>query len=445
MWIRYHIKCHNCEKITNLRLELSSTTKIEAKFKCPNEECTTDLKGILYIDYPKFKNYKPSIITKIKGYKDKSYNFKMFQKNFQESLDFKVERGIQFFGGFNEGDYFVEYANGLCVATPNSTGHNRTTPFLRQNPKTIMEGRAFDQLRNLYGNELWQDLIDLIVAFQNSNNNAIRLIAEKMKPKCLGIDDIKFTFEEPIDHIHAFFNLLNHFLFPWIEMNSHNDFVLLIFKELFSKLYNLEVQNMCIEYTTPHFLKKFNHECGEILIRFIQRRDLFRNIYQGLDISESIISNPNFEEIKTLYTDGFEFLGRYSMITLKLMNLIERGSISNMTTNKLSIEDFEFISHGNRMDIINKSSTKEILEIFDDRFDSKLRNGINHFKTKMNSQTQIISYCPSTNKPNEEYTISYHDFLSKTLNIVESVMRLNQIIKFFHFFNVERTRENTHQ
>lgn len=55
--------------------------------------------------------------------------------------------------------------------------------------------------------------------------------------------------------------------------------------------------------------------------------------------------------------------------------------------------------------------------MFINSFDNKLRNEINHFKTKVNNNTQIINYYPITKRPEEEHQIKYIDFLYKTLDI----------------------------
>ena len=128
------------------------------------------------------------------------------------------------------------------------------------------------------------------------------------------------------------------------------------------------------------------------------------------------------------------------------MNYVERGDVSKMPSgiprNVNNPDDFENLSNGSKMEIFNKYSTGEILEIFENRFDSKLRNGINHFKAKLNSESQIISYYPITKRPNEEYQISYSEFLLKSLDIFESVLRLNQFIKMLYYYN--RDRKSAH-
>jgi hypothetical protein len=444
MWIRYQIKCQNCQKITNLRLHLISQDKQSIKFDCPNPDCQSKIEGNLLIDYYKFKNYKPKLITRIKALFNKSEGFKGFTKNFHQSLELIMSRGELIRADFDSGDYFLEYSDGLAVGKASETVHNKWTPFLRENFKNMEKIGMINSMRNLYDNEIWNDLIDLINAYNIFNTENIKSISSRIKTKCKLIENISFDFSSNLGFINAYFVILNHLVFPWIDFEKHSDFIEFLFNKLFSpaSLENRELEIICSTYTENDFLKKFNHDCSLLITRFIELRDLFKLTYQNVDFKESIISNPNFTEVKSFYTDCFEFLGRYSIIPLKLMNVIERGSIDSMPSgiprNIFSTIDYDLMNNGNKIEVIEKCTTIEIVELFTERFDSKLRNGINHFKTKFNSNTQIISYYPVTKRPNEEYQISYEDFLLKALNIFESVLRLNQFIKMFHYYNRDK-------
>jgi hypothetical protein len=80
--------------------------------------------------------------------------------------------------------------------------------------------------------------------------------------------------------------------------------------------------------------------------------------------------------------------------------------------------------------------------IYNNCFDSKLRNGINHFKANLNTDTQIISYFPVIKRPEEEYTISYLNFLNKTLDIFNSVLKIGQLVKIANVYRFMLSSRN---
>ncbi|AUC23429.1 hypothetical protein BTO15_15555 [Polaribacter sejongensis] len=438
MWIRYHIKCHNCKKVTNLRLHLLSREKQDVKFNCPNSDCRTVLEAQLDIDYEKFQSYTMDI---------PDASFQGFHRNFLESLDFKILRGEKTEGDFESGDFFLEYSDKLPVKKASTEPHNKFMATVRD-PKNVIESGQRDNIRTLYDNNKWNELKDLVTAYQISNKKNIETISNRLKKECVLLQEKEFEFQTDLGFVNAYFFILNHFVFPWIDYEKHSDFIQYLFDTLFkeSAFKNPQLNDVADYYTNDSFLQNFNHECSSLINEFIDLRFDFVYTFQDVDFKEKNISTINFTKLKSFYTDCFEFLGRYSIIPIKFMNYVERGDITAMPAgtprNVNNPDDFENLSNGSKMEIFNKYSTGEIFEIFENRFDSKLRNGINHFKAKLDSESQIISYYPITKRPNEEYQISYSEFLLKSLNIFESVLRLNQFIKMFYYYN--RDRKSAH-
>jgi hypothetical protein len=189
MWIRYHIECHNCKKVTNLRLHLTSKEQINIKFSCAN--CNSDLVGVLKIDYSKFRGYKQTLITRIKSLFNKNVGFFEFNKNFHDSLKLEFTRGKVLQMGRNEGDCFHEFSELLNVTQPSTQIHDKWTPTLR-NPSEVIERQGFDSLKLLYENEKWLDLSDLVRAFQFDDKNNIEKITLRLFQEC---ELLKNTFE----------------------------------------------------------------------------------------------------------------------------------------------------------------------------------------------------------------------------------------------------------
>ena len=69
-----------------------------------------------------------------------------------------------------------------------------------------------------------------------------------------------------------------------------------------------------------------------------------------------------------------------------------------------------------------------IVSVYNNTFDHKLRNGINHNKAYFDDTSQIISYFPDI-QGKKCYQISYYDFMVHTIKTFWALFDLHQLVK----------------
>lgn len=412
MWTRFHIECNNCEKITNLRVQIPEKDKLPISFECPN--CSSLLKSELIVDFEK------------------------------ASWDFKVVKGNLIDGEFDEGDYFYEFSDTLPTEKPSKTPHKIQMATMRMPLGKLEKLKQVKDQRKLHNDEDWENFQDLNKAYSNWNKSLIiklsKRIIGKTHPSKI------FDCKHDLDYQQLYFLVLNFLIYPWIDFENHKQFVEWLNDKVFNDKYinNPDFKTIYLDIITEEEINKLRSEISLLNIQFSKIKDNFYYAYNKETTTDSFTGVQEFNEIKSFYCDCFEFIGRTSHIIFRLQNLFERGNQNNIPAgtprNVTDALTFKALNHGNRLDILILSSDPIPKGLYLNSFDNKLRNGINHFKTKVDSNTQIISYYPITRRPDEEYQIKYIDFLNKTLDIYNSVLKIGQLIKTFKVCQVARPR-----
>ncbi len=399
MWNRYKISCQTCEKVTNLRLHIPDREKLEVSFNCSN--CSSEIKGILHVNL-------------------KGCNF-----------DLKMMRGSLVFGHPNEGDFFYEYSDTIATNKPSKEVHNKMLPTFRLPREQFDVLKEKKDYRLLFSDDTWNDLQDLTRAYVRFDKFNIEKLGRKILCNKNGYADYLECKIEPDFH-RIYFLSLNHLIYPWIDFDNHRNFVLWLTGNVFIEN-NLVALKEFSDVFDEDVCKKIREDIGGLLIRFINLRDYF--LYANPDDlrKDGFAAIHNFDQLKTFYTDCYEFIGRTSQYVFRLQNLYERGNQNNVPPKAprdvKDADSFALLKHGRKLSILELSAEENFLNIYRNCFDSKLRNGINHFKVKIDAQTQLITYCPLENNPTQEFTIQYIDFLNKTLELFNSVLKLGQIMK----------------
>ena len=154
----------------------------------------------------------------------------------------------------------------------------------------------------------------------------------------------------------------------------------------------------------------------------------FLNPYRG----KLFLSTTDYSEVKSLYAEFFELLSRWSMLLVGLENLKVRGNYDELATTK-PLADYCKMTNGMKSEYITANSW--LKDYYLRTLDNKIRNGIDHAKTKYNAHSQVIEYFPNVKKPNEKQEISLVDFtfiiLQQAIKLVESLhlamMVLNRV------------------
>ena len=110
------------------------------------------------------------------------------------------------------------------------------------------------------------------------------------------------------------------------------------------------------------------------------------------------------------------------MLFVGLENLKTRGDYNKLDTKK-PLADYCKKTNGKKSEYISTHSW--LKDYYLRTLDNKIRNGIDHAKTKYNAYSQIVEYYPNVNKPNEKQEIALVDFtfiiLQQAIKLVESL------------------------
>ena len=400
MWTRFHIKCNSCDKVTNLRIQIPEKETLLVNYDCLG--CSSEIKATLLV-------------------------------NFQDATwDFKVQRGTLITGEFHSGDFFLEFSDTLSTNKPSDKPHNILMPTLRMSTSELEKLKNTKDKRKMHSDEEWEDFKDLARAYIRFDKPIIERLAKKIIGELY--PDNLFVYNIELDYHRNYFITLNYLVYPWIDFNNHSDLIDWLNENIFNKRNtgNAELVDFVLNVTTAELCDKIRQEIGELTIRFVDLREYFFYANNEQASDEAFAAIQDFTLLKNFYTDCFEFIGRTSHLVFRLQNFFERGNQNIVPTgcprNVTTAATFAALDNGQKLDILNLSNENEPKLIFAS-FDSKLRNGINHFKAKIDNKTQIISYFPITRRPNEEYQIKYIDFLNMTLDIFNSALKIGQLIK----------------
>lgn len=403
MWARYHIKCHICDKITNMRIQIPDKELLKVSFPC--NQCETELGGELTVDFEKV------------------------------TFAFQANRGELVNYDHYKGDFFVEISDTLPTKKPSTEPHSVVLPTFRL--KDPFKTKQAKDLKVIVKDEHWEKLLDLCVAYRNLNKPGIKKISSELLP-LFGLEVPNF--EKEIDYHITFLNCVNHVIRHWLNIDF-NSFVSFLKSDVYNdcKSYYDKIQDFFSDQLNNNEFDSLRVECCDLIIRFIRNKESFLYVYKEEISEDDYISNENFVTLKNFYTDCFETLGKYSHLIFRLQNIIERGNENSVPSDAprdiTNAESLSNRNHGNKLEVLEKSNIPELEYLYSgNSFDHRLRNGINHQKAHLNRKEQTISYYPITSRPDEEFTIGYHEFLKKTLFSFSSIFSLIQLV-FFAYLN----------
>lgn len=414
MWTRYHIKCNSCDKTTNLRIQIPERKELPVSYNCLG--CSSEIKATLKVDFINF------------------------------TWNLTVERGNLINGDFDKGDYYYEYSDTLSTKKPSEEPHFTLMPTMRMAPKELEKLKLKKDSRKMHTDEQWEDLKDLTRAYAKLDYPIIEKLADKIIKHLFTENSLNCKIE--LDFHRNYFLALNHLVYPWIDFKNHSEFVNWITDNIFNQenITNSDLIDYVTNIIDEDVCAKIRNDNSELINRFVDLREYFYYANHNTINTDDFAAISNFNLLKSFYTDCFEFIGRTSQYIFRIQNFYERGNQNNVPTtsprNVTDSDSFSTLDNGQKLNILNLSTEDIFKKIYNDCFDSKLRNGINHFKTNLNKETQIISYFPITSRPEEEYTISYLNFLNKTLDIFNSVLKIGQLAKITNVYRFMLSNQN---
>jgi hypothetical protein len=400
MWTRDLLQCKLCGKVTNLRLEITGPPRQEIRFQCLG--CGATIGGILIIDYEKIEtSFEPINCIRIKG------------------------------DLLTEGDHFVEYSSARPVAKPSKKPYHPLTPRLRQFPESEAARDLIARAKwsQSISDEDWFNFNSLNVAYIEQNYSTFRTIVKKYLPN-------DFPLKKRIDLQAAFYQLHYLFLGPYIPLEKNNALVSQMVEYIHDKNEPfMSEMKIFVDYLFMNdYLQNWQRDITYILNNIADNREWFSYFAVHLLTSKKSqdywLPTEQYPLAKRLYTDMFEVMGRMLLLIIGLNNIEYRRNYQNFPGNiPKSVQSFEAFS-----ELSNATKFKYCQEnplwiyIFNNTFDHKLRNGINHNKAYFEESSQIISYFPDT-AGKKCYQINYYDFMVHTVNTFWALFDLHQLVK----------------
>lgn len=180
--------------------------------------------------------------------------------------------------------------------------------------------------------------------------------------------------------------------------------------------------NMNIENDIDESIKVLMEFVGNMTNFFPLMLLLDKGDFSNSFCDKLYLSTVDYAEVKNIYAELFELLSRWSMLFVGLENLKTRGDYNKLDTKK-PLADYCKKTNGKKSEYISTHSW--LKDYYLRTLDNKIRNGIDHAKTKYNAYSQIVEYYPNVNKPNEKQEIALVDFsfiiLQQAIKLVESL------------------------
>ena len=269
------------------------------------------------------------------------------------------------------------------------------------------------------------------------------------------LNHLKENFDNEIDEIETFEHCslmlvsLNENVFDLLRTKFYKkEFDDKIFNELYKnnhnkkeKLKELKIEIEKYINVEDEFIKGIN-----LLGQFLENSKSFLPVVllsSKNDFSKSYgedlnITTFDFNELKHIFIEQFEFLSRISSIYFGLLNLEKENDFDNFGT---ITECHNLSFYCNRDNGIKKEIIKKepiLNDYFLNTLNSQIRNGIGHLKTNFNAKNQIIQYFPykspaKKDRFKEIYLIDFAFIIFqqslKIHNSLRIIAKLNELIK----------------
>ncbi|HEM8865016.1 TPA: hypothetical protein U2R11_002244 [Providencia stuartii] len=407
-------QCETCETLIDCRIGMSNRDTQPFQFACPVcEERITFVFGTKNdhltgaIDIPEF---------------DSPFTGKNHFVDLH--LDFPV--------------YFGKYQKGI-------TTFFRVISEIGQDSYFHLAARL-ELLNNLHPME--RNLERIITQYKQGN-------ISNFEKSCAQIPNIKLKSHKKEDILAALYSATSIMSSPF-TLHEENENLAINFPKIYMYLHENHTEktiDFINEIISNKFLMNLHYDCLSLypkLIKFdLPLRTAFFYDYINEDKYRPVpvrVSTADFDLCNNYYKDLAEVFARQLTLVAGLNNLLKRADhnefeASLKMTKKQGIRK-ELISLNTFADIDLGQKIKFIDDCFysinKEAIDSRLRNGIAHYKYEYKESTQKITYYPSKEgmERNKYEEISFMEFLRKTLLLFREVHNLNHLIKATFFYEI---------
>lgn len=145
------------------------------------------------------------------------------------------------------------------------------------------------------------------------------------------------------------------------------------------------------------------------------------------------LSTTEYDDVKHLFAENFEFLSRMSVLFVGIDNMKERSDYDAFPMSPLSwnLAKYRDLDNGQKNKILVNFPVLD--KYFARTLDNQIRNGINHEKIQYDSVSQIITYNPFIKRPKDSKDIALIDFcfiiLQQSIKVYESICVLDAFLR----------------
>ncbi|WP_312072659.1 hypothetical protein [Atlantibacter sp.] len=407
-------KCDTCETLIDCRIGMSNRDVQPFQFACP--ACEENISFVIGLP-----------TGELKGASD--------IKDFVAPFDGK--------------NHFID----LHLNFPVSFGKYEvgSTPFMKAidelgHEKYFMLKDRLDKLDLIY--KMKGDVIRVINQFKKED---LRLFIKSLEK----LPDIELKSDKQQDVFAALYKVTSFIAEPF-TIHQHNNELSEGMPSILRGLHEANYEKT-VEYVelivNNGFLKNLLHDCLGLYPRMLEFEHPVRPaLYYDYIDTESCknipvrISTADFDTCNNFYKDLAEVFYRQLTMVAGLNNLIKRNDYNlfndSVRLNKrnegiknyASLNSFANVDLGSKLSAIDDSS----YHIDTEALDSKLRNGIAHYKYVYKESTQLITFYPSKEgmERDKNQDIYLIEFMRKMLLLFREVHTLNHVIKSLIYYSV---------
>ncbi|MNE00487.1 hypothetical protein D3C80_928960 [compost metagenome] len=324
---------------------------------------------------------------------------------------------------------------------------------------------TFFKVLERIGREAFGDLslrLNVLNKLYRKENDLRRLITQYIRNDIQGFDracdaidipNVKLKTHKKEDILAALYSATSIMSSPF-TIHEHNKELSTEFPELLKYLDETEydkTRDFISELINKSFLRNLHHDCLKLYPKMIAldlplRPALYYDYIDSYDIglTPARVSSADFDTCNNLYKDLAEVFSRQLTLVAGINNLIKRGDhnifCDEVRLNKKkevirgysSLDRFADVDFGNKLAALDDSFYRVNVEAVD----SRLRNGIAHYKYEYTESTQLIKIYPTKEglerKSFDE--IYFLEFMRKILMLFREVHNINHMIKAIHYY-----------
>lgn len=397
------LKCKVCETKIRIRYQVGFIEDIPVKVACPT--CGRLFKGLInhnketfwFPDDEQLNEYDPSLPSLTMSGEIPVFR-EVGKKNFSPFMSISDHIKME---------YFQRFVNTIPL-------------FLKFDD---LHGKDLETLYELFRNQQWQ-----------------YFLAHSIKSFNLPESKLSGSFLQST----AVLSQIHSQIFQYITTSHYETtFSRPLNDELFSKLAMVPAayDNLASELENLYDLESEYNRGLSLLHRFYKNYKSFIQViclsyfdnFEKEFLDTVILTSFEFNDLKEMYIEQFEFLGKNSVLNVGLLNIARHEDHDRFgdLLPTLTLRKYHTKSNGLKKEVLTQIPTFSIY--YSRGLDNRLRNGIGHLKTIYDTKGQLITYYPFNDfeRQNQASNIYLVDFAFQVLQQVMKVRNDLDIISRF--------------